>query len=70
MDIGSPELTKYVTINSLIPVYARPPFINCFALGWNIYLAGAQNTGAINPSSSAVSIGDESRGVVAVEIMQ
>lgn len=55
---------------TLIPVYARPPFINCFALGWNIYLAGAQNTGAINPSSSAVSIGDESRGVVAVEIMQ
>ena len=44
------------------------------AIGWNVFLAGAQNTGAINPSGLPVkrglSVGSESPSIVAAEVME
>lgn len=49
---------------SILPVYARPPFLNIFALAWQTYLAKAQNVGAILPGET------ESVAVMAVEVME
>lgn len=49
---------------SVLPVYARPPFLNIFALAWQTYLAGAQHVGAIVPDEA------ESVAVMAVEVME
>jgi len=49
---------------SVLPVYARPPFLNIFALAWQTYLAKAQNVGAILPGET------ESVAVMAAEVME
>lgn len=48
---------------SVLPVYARPPFLNCFALAWQTYLCRASSLGAIKPQEDSVTL-------VAVEAME
>lgn len=48
---------------AFIPLYARPPFINIFALAWQTYLASAVQRGVIAPEARAVEM-------VATEVME
>ncbi|GAA6031059.1 hypothetical protein JCM8097_003984 [Rhodosporidiobolus ruineniae] len=52
---------------SVIPIYARPPFMNVFSLVWNVYLASAQAQGEI-PVGTKVT--DRDMAVAAVEVME
>ncbi|KAI5474735.1 protein of integral membrane protein, Mpv17/PMP22 family [Pseudohyphozyma bogoriensis] len=56
---------------TLIPIYARPPFMNCFAIAWNVFLASAQAKGQmpITQGDKAEDRGRDS-ATIAVEIMQ
>ncbi|KAK4705843.1 hypothetical protein P7C70_g347, partial [Phenoliferia sp. Uapishka_3] len=50
----------------LIPVYARPPFLNLFAIGWSTFLASANKAGGIAPISHKL----EEELEIALEVME
>lgn len=37
---------------SVVPLYARPPFMNVISIGWNTFLASAQHRGGISPDET------------------
>ncbi|BGP15236.1 hypothetical protein JCM10213v2_003196 [Rhodosporidiobolus nylandii] len=57
---------------SLIPLYARPPFMNFVSIGWNCFLAGAAQRGGIPPPGYKVPerISDRAVDVDAVAAME
>ena len=37
---------------SVVPLYARPPFMNVISIGWNTFLASAQSRGGLTPEEA------------------
>ena len=37
---------------SVVPLYARPPYINVIPIGWNPFLASAQSRGGLTPEEA------------------
>ncbi|GAA5869835.1 hypothetical protein JCM3774_000509 [Rhodotorula dairenensis] len=37
---------------SVVPLYARPPFMNVVSIGWNTFLASAQSRGGLTPDET------------------
>lgn len=37
---------------SVVPLYARPPFMNVISIGWNTFLASAQSRGSLTPDEA------------------
>ncbi|BGO98502.1 hypothetical protein NBRC10513v2_002897 [Rhodotorula toruloides] len=54
---------------SIVPLYARPPFMNFVSIGWNTFLASAQNRGGIPPPNHVLSR-DMQISVAAAEVME
>jgi protein Mpv17 len=48
---------------TMIPVYARPPFLNMFAIAWSTFLASANKNGGLAPKQLEADI-------IAIEIME
>ncbi|KAL8290155.1 hypothetical protein RQP46_003094 [Phenoliferia psychrophenolica] len=48
---------------TMIPVYARPPFLNMFAIGWSTFLASANKAGGLAPATLEADI-------LAIEVME
>ncbi|GAA5975232.1 hypothetical protein JCM11641_004403 [Rhodosporidiobolus odoratus] len=57
---------------SVIPVYARPPFMNMVSIGWNCFLAGAAQRGGIPPPGYRLpeKVSERDIAVAAVEAME
>ncbi|BGP39105.1 hypothetical protein JCM10449v2_003043 [Rhodotorula kratochvilovae] len=54
---------------SVIPVYARPPFFNLVAIGWNTFLAAGAARGGIPPPGTTISR-DMQISIAAAETME
>lgn len=54
---------------SVVPLYARPPFMNFVSIGWNCFLASAQNRGGIPPPNHTLSR-EVQIAVAAAEVME
>ncbi|KAL7337975.1 hypothetical protein BJY59DRAFT_653864, partial [Rhodotorula toruloides] len=54
---------------SVVPLYARPPFMNFVSIGWNTFLASAQNRGGIPPPDHVLSR-EMQISVAAAEVME
>ncbi|GAA6061395.1 hypothetical protein JCM10212_000655 [Sporobolomyces blumeae] len=53
----------------LVPVYARPPFMNMISIGWSAFLASAAHKGGIAPAPVELKDGTPME-VAAAEVMQ
>lgn len=63
-------LLSLTRLCSMMPVYARPPFMNLFAIGWSTYLASVNIANAGEPIGAKGGLGSESIAVIAAEVME
>ncbi|POY74108.1 hypothetical protein BMF94_2920 [Rhodotorula taiwanensis] len=53
---------------SVVPLYARPPFMNVISIGWNTFLASAQSRGGLSPDEALSR--DMQLAITAAEVME
>ncbi|GAA5893222.1 Mpv17/PMP22 family protein [Sporobolomyces salmoneus] len=63
-----------VFMHAVVPVYARPPFMNAISIGWSAFLASAAHRGEHQPAPTTTTTTTATTGtpieVAAAEVMQ